>query len=288
MGESFTRTITMTATDAFAMMLPPLSFPPVDGLGVYPAQPRVSDTSGERGETRVGKRVESVTYVLQKAGEYRLPAIEIDWWDTAAAGLRRASLPELAFNVAANPACRPRSPCPRTLREAALRPTPGGRCARLCAGTGRSPLAVVVALALAPPTLPCADPRVARPAPGPAKGAGGVKGRLSRAGAPGGAFRAQALLAATYRWLDRQGDTAAAARLDRFAQASGDPLLPRLADGLVTSALAGEAADGRPASLQDFVDALARTARPKKAADQGRGRLGPLNPHEGPAGATTP
>ncbi len=74
-GDSFTRTITMTAADAFAMMLPPLAFAPVDGLAVYPAQPKVADTSGgERGEARVAERRESVTYVLQKPGSYRLPA----------------------------------------------------------------------------------------------------------------------------------------------------------------------------------------------------------------------
>ena len=52
---------------------------------------------------RVGKRVESVTYALQRAGEYRLPAIDIDWWDTVASTVRRASLPELVLSVAANP-----------------------------------------------------------------------------------------------------------------------------------------------------------------------------------------
>jgi hypothetical protein len=112
-GDSFTRTITMTAADAFAMMLPPLAFAPVDGLAVYPAQPTVADSSGgERGEARVAERRESVTYVLQKPGSYRLPASEIAWWDTRAQTLRRATLPELEFAVAAGPEAQAEIPLP--------------------------------------------------------------------------------------------------------------------------------------------------------------------------------
>ena len=92
-GEAFTRTITMTVKDSIAMLLPPLPFEAVEGLGVYPAQPQVTDKA-ERGQY-TGTRVESVTYVMEKPGDYHLPQITIHWWDTSRGELKQEVLPAL-------------------------------------------------------------------------------------------------------------------------------------------------------------------------------------------------
>ncbi len=278
-GESFTRTITMTATDAFAMMLPPLSFPPLDGLGVYPAQARVSDTSGERGETRVGKRVESVTYALQRAGEYRLPAIELDWWDTAARRVRRASLPEVVFSVAPNPRLRADIPLPEDPSEKPPPPDPWKpvREALLRFGPGAlvSVLVVLLLLRMFKERLLAFHQRRAARLRARQESAAAY---LEKVKAAAGSSPAQ-LLAATYRFLDRLGDGTAAARLDVFARASGDPTFPALADAVVTSGLAvGPDAGPGTGSSREFVEALVRASSPGKARRRGTGGLGLINP----------
>ena len=100
-GESFTRTITMTVKDSIAMLLPPSQFEALEGLGVYPAQPQVTDKA-ERGEY-TGTRVESVTYVMGKIGDYHIPEITIYWWDTNRGELKQEVLPALDFTVEENP-----------------------------------------------------------------------------------------------------------------------------------------------------------------------------------------
>ncbi len=98
-GEAFRRTLTVTVQDALAMVIPPLMPADVPGLAAYPDPPVVRDSGGERGERIVGSRVESATYVAEEAGQYRLPAVELKWWDVGAGRFRKAALPELEFEV---------------------------------------------------------------------------------------------------------------------------------------------------------------------------------------------
>jgi len=100
-GDSVTRTITMTAEDSAGMMLPPLEFSPVEGIAVYPKAPRTENASN-RGEN-TGIRVESTTYVMEAEGTYVLPAIQLFWYDLGARDLRVETLEAVQFSVAANP-----------------------------------------------------------------------------------------------------------------------------------------------------------------------------------------
>lgn len=102
-GDALRRTITVSAKETFAMMLPPLEPVAPDGLAAYPDPPIVSDAGGVRGDVRVGTRIESVSYVLEKEGRYELPAVEVVWWDVEARALRRARADEVVFDVAPNP-----------------------------------------------------------------------------------------------------------------------------------------------------------------------------------------
>ena len=106
-GDALTRTVEMTVVDALSMVLPPLSFDTVPGLAVYPEPPVVTDEGGERGTQRIGRRIESATYVLGTEGVYDLPAVEIAWWDLGAQRLRRTSVPAVRFVVEADPAYAP-------------------------------------------------------------------------------------------------------------------------------------------------------------------------------------
>jgi len=102
-GDALTRTVDMAVVDALSLVLPPLIFDTISGLTVYPEPPVVTDEGGERGSQRIGRRVESVTYVMEAEGEYELPTVEIAWWDLQAQGLRRSTVPAVRFQVRANP-----------------------------------------------------------------------------------------------------------------------------------------------------------------------------------------
>lgn len=99
LGAAFTRTITVEARDVPGMVLPAFRFDPPDGLGVYPKPPVVEDRT-ERGEL-FGRRVETVTYVCEKAGAFSLPALVWAWWDPSERQLKRVELPATTFDVTA-------------------------------------------------------------------------------------------------------------------------------------------------------------------------------------------
>jgi hypothetical protein len=284
-GDSFTRTITLTASDAFAIMLPPLEFPDEPGLAVYPAPPQVSDSGGERDEQRMAKRVESVTYVLQKEGDYRLPPIEIAWWDTFARQLRRERLPAVDFHVAANPGLAAEIPLPvdpttvppppdptRALRDALRRYLPMA----LLAGA-----LIALGLRLFRARI---DAFHARGAARRKEREASEEAALDRLEKAARAGQARELLAAAYRWLDRRTGSDAA-RLDVLVQGSGTPALPALADTLVRAALDGGEAAFPASSGETFVRGLVEAARRSAPRAPVPGALGPLNP-EGPASRT--
>ena len=97
-GDAIKRTITLQAADISGMAFEPIAREPIDGLAVYPAQPRVDDKV-ERG-TIEGSRIETFTYVAERAGSYTLPAIVLEWWDIEGESLERIELPGTLFKVA--------------------------------------------------------------------------------------------------------------------------------------------------------------------------------------------
>ncbi|TGD73463.1 hypothetical protein E4634_10555 [Mangrovimicrobium sediminis] len=100
-GSAFTRTVTFTAPDLPGMLFPPFPAARVDGLGIYSKQ-EVLD-SEHRGELQ-GQRRDTITYVMQRPGDYRLPPVQLHWFDLDAGTLRSATLPGQVFRVVANPA----------------------------------------------------------------------------------------------------------------------------------------------------------------------------------------
>jgi hypothetical protein len=278
-GDSFTRTITMTASDAFAIMLPPLPFPSVDGLAVYPGQPVVSDGGGERDVPRVAKRVESVAYVVRREGDYQLPPVEIAWWDTFARQLRRERLPATDFHAAPNPGLKAEIPLPVDPAAEPLPPDPSRVLREALRRYG--PLALL-AMALVGLLLRLFRPRIeafrARRAARRREREASEAAALARLEKAARSGRADDLLAATYRWLDRRDDTDSAARLDVVARSGGDPALPPLADAVVTCVLQGLPEPVPVESGERFVRGLVEAARRSTKRRRSPGSLGPLNP----------
>ncbi|MBH3429950.1 BatD family protein [Pseudomonas alkylphenolica] len=99
-GDSITRTVTVEAEGAQAMLIPPLAFAEVDGLKRYVQTPKVTPLSDGRGGTLGGRREDSVTYVVAKAGTYNLPAMTLDWWDASTGEAHSTSVDKLTFDAA--------------------------------------------------------------------------------------------------------------------------------------------------------------------------------------------
>lgn len=93
-GEALTQTITITASDTPAMMIPEINLTSInevtnvkepnkatlDGISIYHKPAQIFDKAN-RGSL-VGSRVESTTYIFEKPGHYILPERMIYWWNS--------------------------------------------------------------------------------------------------------------------------------------------------------------------------------------------------------------
>jgi len=98
-GDVFKRTITQQADEMTGIALAPPPHTAPEGVRVYVADPKVEDNT-ERGAF-VGKREDTITYVLQQPGTTTLPAIRYVWWNPTKKELRSKTLPAVTFHVAA-------------------------------------------------------------------------------------------------------------------------------------------------------------------------------------------
>ena len=90
-GDAIRRTITITADNVAAMMLPSLTLAQQAGLAVYHKPASLEDRIN-RG-TYSAKRIETITYVVEKAGGYRLPPLFFYWWDLSSQSVQTIELP---------------------------------------------------------------------------------------------------------------------------------------------------------------------------------------------------
>jgi hypothetical protein len=100
-GDSITRTVSMTAENTVGMTLPPLSFEVPDGIRLYTGVSQISEKA-ERGKIEAS-RIETVTYMLEREGDYTLPEIIILWWNPQTQKMSRALLPTMEIKVEENP-----------------------------------------------------------------------------------------------------------------------------------------------------------------------------------------
>lgn len=96
-GDSVTRTITITGEGLQGAQLPPIDGNSASGLRAYPDQPLINNVNGDKGVT--GIRTDSLALVAVSDGVYELPALEIPWWDTESDSLQFARLPARRLTV---------------------------------------------------------------------------------------------------------------------------------------------------------------------------------------------
>ena len=99
MGDSLTRTLTISATGATGAQIPPLFLDDIDGIKIYGDQPEINDIKNQLGV--VGKRIESTAYVLTQAGTFEIPAVVLHWVNAQTGKVQSVSLPSTLLNVKA-------------------------------------------------------------------------------------------------------------------------------------------------------------------------------------------
>jgi len=97
MGEPITRTITISADGLTGGQIAPLAINNIDGLTFYPDQPQNNDEKTDKGIQ--GTRVETMAIIPNRGGEFTLPEIKIDWWDTKTQRMQSAILPAKTLHV---------------------------------------------------------------------------------------------------------------------------------------------------------------------------------------------
>ncbi len=101
-GDAIKLEVKRLAQDVPGMVFAPLPDFLIDGLGVYPDTPQVSDRVNRGSLT--GARTDSVTFIAQREGRYQIPGLRFQWWDPEQEVLAEKGIPALELEVIPNPA----------------------------------------------------------------------------------------------------------------------------------------------------------------------------------------
>ena len=97
-GEPLTRTLSLKAKGATVGQLPELfDKTPIDGIKTYPDQPLLHEDKQSDGLS--ASREEKIVFIPSKPGEYSLPALKIQWFNSKTQKIEVAALP--AVNIKA-------------------------------------------------------------------------------------------------------------------------------------------------------------------------------------------
>jgi hypothetical protein len=98
-GDALVQTITITAEDTQAMMIPPLSASAVPGLERYAKMPKIEDGIPVDREP-ASRRTETYIYTTAAEGHFTIPAVEYRWLDIDHGEMKIAHLPAVEVVVA--------------------------------------------------------------------------------------------------------------------------------------------------------------------------------------------
>jgi len=269
-GGALTRTITQTATGTESMLIPPVNFGDVDGLKRYPKPSGTKNIMQDRAGLIAGERTDTVTYVVNRSGRFKLPAVTIEWWNTAAQRREKIVLPAASFSAAAT-------------REKPLFDIPldalskGGAHRIIVIDRLRALIAcVVLALLLA---IVWAYPRLVTRYKLAKRALVAARSRYAEGEAPAwrvlGAAASkgplQRVIPALYRWMDKSPDFKHPARIDDL-DSSTNPELKELADTVATHY------SDSPDTKLDWKKAEGALRKAAKRARKKRNEQSPLPP----------
>jgi hypothetical protein len=118
-GDSSTRTITLRAQGINGSQLAPIEVDTIDGIKLYPDQPRSENIIDASGVTALG--IYSAAWVMTQDGEFDIPEVRIPWWNIDKSALEFAIIPARRFTV--KPSVVPTSP-PTSPAQAAVSDVP--------------------------------------------------------------------------------------------------------------------------------------------------------------------
>jgi len=273
-GDAVTRSVTISAEGTPAMLLPPQTFAVVDGLRSYPAQPALEDHIDQRTGVMTSTRIDSATYMLERPGDYALPAIDIGWWNLGEGRAEHIHLATVPLNVAASPGEADGRPAARWDRRSLLDAIADHWLLGI--------LALVILIAIA-----WIGPAAARWVMASLR-----RGRAAYRGSEPWSFRqfcaaarqrkAEAVYFALLGWLGRFEPLSPACTIDALTLAAEDPVLKRQVDALRSElfASAGETTTGwSPRVLKRHVSSARRTLRRRLRHSEATPALPPqINP----------
>jgi hypothetical protein len=100
-GDVIERTITVRANGTLPQFIPALNEKTLNFANVYPQDPELKDTRNEYDAN--GELTQSFIYLLEKEGDFVIPAMPVQWWNPNAGKLNNRSLPQHHIHVNANP-----------------------------------------------------------------------------------------------------------------------------------------------------------------------------------------
>jgi hypothetical protein len=271
-GGALTRTITQTAAGTESMLIPPVNFGDVDGLKRYPKPSGTKNIMQDRAGLVAGERTDTVTYVVNRSGRFKLPPVTIEWWNTATQRREKIVLPAVSFSAAAA--------SEKPLFDIPLDALSKGGAHRIIViDRSRALIAcVLLAFLLA---MVWAYPRLSNRYKQAKRALVAARNRYAegerpawrtlRAAASKGPL--QQVIPALYRWMDKSPDFKHPARVDDL-DPSTDPGLKELADTVATHY------SGSPGAKLDWnkvEGALRKAARRARKKRDEQSPLPPLN-----------
>ena len=98
-GDALTRTITLSATNIPAMLMPELTLETPKGVKVYHNTPEVKTLHNEEDDTVKTVRTEQITYLFEQKGHYVLPEYQLAWWNPQTGSRQVLTLLSYPINV---------------------------------------------------------------------------------------------------------------------------------------------------------------------------------------------
>ena len=101
-GDSLALEVKRQAEDVPGMVFAPLPDFSIAGLAAYPDPPIVKDRVNRGSLT--GSRTDSIVFICEREGHYRIPELRFQWWDPGREVLSEKVIPSLELDVSVNPA----------------------------------------------------------------------------------------------------------------------------------------------------------------------------------------
>jgi len=100
-GDALIRSISMSASNLPAMMLPKMATTSMAGVAIYAKPPKLTDKVN-RGDY-LAERTQEITYVFERPGEFQLPAETFHWWNLETRSAETVTLPTRTIVISGLP-----------------------------------------------------------------------------------------------------------------------------------------------------------------------------------------